>query len=101
MPWDGTGLISTEMPDACFYNSLDGPVCAQIIAAPAGSYSVDMVAYDACSSDDCQCDTNGTCFSDVSGNMAKPDPVTFEHPTTDLVQVTFGPCAFTGCPPGN
>jgi hypothetical protein len=97
--WDGTGLAQAQMPDACFFDSSYGPSCAQIVSAPAGSYGVDLRAYDSCASGDCQCEPDGTCFDDVAGLEAYPDGTIIDYPNDSLVQVTFGPCAF-GCAEG-
>jgi hypothetical protein len=95
--WDGTGLTQTEMPAACFADASYGPSCSQIVSAPSGSYAVDLRAYDSCANGPCQCQPDGTCFDDVGGLEAYPDPAVIEYPADDLVTVTFSFCAF-GCP---
>jgi hypothetical protein len=92
--WDGTGLESAEMPAACWLSADYGPSCEQIVVAPAGDYTVGLVAYDGCNGD-CTCE-GGVCWGEASGNPGYADDTRFSFPGDGSVEIVFGPCAF-GC----
>jgi hypothetical protein len=98
LPWDGTGSRTASMPAECYtrggyceWASLSGNTdCTQVVAAPAGTYSVTAQAFSTCAT----CAGN-TC-SCHGATPVTSEPATFIFPATGAVDVVFGPCAF-GC----
>lgn len=94
--WGGTGTTSVEMPDACFANPDLGPSCSKVVAAAPGDYSVvDLIGWSECPG--CECNPDGTCYGQVGGIQAYPDPTTFQVPGDDTVEIVFGVCSIP-CP---
>lgn len=96
--WDGTGLLhGIAMPAACWAEP-QGDICSKIVAAPAATYAVQAFGYSSCGAG-CTCDDQGVCFGVPEGQQAYADPVKFDFPTKNQVEVVFGVCAF-GCAGG-
>lgn len=97
--WHGGGLAQRMMPGQCWNQpSPNQNQCGQKVDAKAGTYRIDAYGYSSCGPG-CQCDANGNCNGDAMGNQAYPDPVKFNFPSDNLVEVVFGVCAFP-CPGG-
>jgi len=97
--WNGTGLRQgVQMPAACFFQSNGSGTCSQVVAAKPGKYQVQAMGYSACETN-CMCNEDGQCFGQATGLQAYADPVTFDFPSTAVVEVVFGVCAF-GCAGG-
>ena len=100
--WAGTGLRQENMPAACYYEGESfGGSCSRVIAAEPNTYRVEINGFMSCESftesPECECDASGQCFGTAAGAQALADVSEFAHPSTPLVEVVFGPCAF-GCP---
>lgn len=89
------------MPAQCFAFPQAGNTCSQIVAAPTGTYRVDVMGYAECGNGEeaCVCHDGGECEGQAIGATAYPDPATFEFPGAGQVDVVFGVCAF-GCAGG-
>jgi hypothetical protein len=100
--WNGTGLRGgAQMPAQCFAFPEAGGTCSQIVAAPSGTYRVDVAGYAECGNgtEACVCHDGGECEGEATGATAYPDPAMFDFPGAGAVDVVFGVCAF-GCPEG-
>jgi hypothetical protein len=94
--WRGTGLDpSVIMPPACWAIPGSGGMCSRVVDAPAGTYRVEASAHLACGPG-CTCDPSGVCSGTPTSPPVTSDPVTFTFPSTGVVEVVFGACAF-GC----
>jgi hypothetical protein len=97
--WEGTGLKgAVPMPSACWAEPQTSGTCPQIVAAPAASYAIQGLGYSACGAG-CACDAKGLCSGTAEGQQAHADPVKFNFPAQNVVEVVFNVCAF-GCPGG-
>jgi len=94
--WDGRGQAPVEMPLSCWESAAAGTSCTQIVAAPAGSYSLSVRGFSECG-DECECDANGLCSGTAGGQEAFPNAEAFSLPGDTVVEVVFETCAF-GCP---
>ena len=102
--WDGTGLRQENMPAECYYEGESfGGTCGQVIAAEPNTYRVEVNGFGQCESytdaPECECDATGQCWGAATGAEAWADVTEFAHPSTPVVEVVFGSCAF-GCPEG-
>jgi hypothetical protein len=96
--WKGTRLkYEIPMPPACWESHQQG-MCPQILAAPAADYRITATGYSSCGPG-CTCDNQGVCTGSAEGSQALPNPVKFNFPGNDVVDVVFDTCAF-GCPDG-
>ncbi len=96
--WNGTGLLyGVAMPTAC-YAQPQGNTCAKIVSAPATNYRIESVGFSTCGAG-CTCDPSGVCSGSAEGQQVYADPVKFDFPQANVVDVVFNFCAF-GCPDG-
>lgn len=96
LSWGGLGQKSTTMPAECWLSPEFGTACQQIVAAPAGSYKLNLTAFSECGPG-CTCDATGVCTGDATGIEALPDTSTFAFPAAGPIDIVFPNCAF-GCP---
>lgn len=96
LAWGGLGQKNVEMPAECWFSPEFGTNCQQIVAAPAGSYKLNLTAFAECGPG-CTCDATGVCTGDATGIEAQPDVSTFALPAAGPIDIVFPNCAF-GCP---
>jgi hypothetical protein len=100
--WRGTGLLSVDMPEACYVDQAFSETCHQVVAAPAQAYRVQVPGYAQCQSFDaetCEC-VDGICQgAEVAGFEGFHEPAQLDYPAMKTVEVVFESCAF-GCPNG-
>ena len=97
--WKGVGSkYNVTMPASCWETPEQGNGCAQILAAPAADYRVTATGYSSCGPG-CTCDAQGVCTGAAEGSLGSPNPVKFNFPGANVVEVVFDTCAF-GCPDG-
>ncbi|MEJ7730619.1 MAG: hypothetical protein WKG00_15535 [Polyangiaceae bacterium] len=100
--WRGTGLLSANMPEACYFDEAFSETCRQVIAAPAQVYRLQVPGYAECHDFDgeaCAC-VDGICQgAEVSGFQGFHNEAQLDYPALHTVDVVFDTCAF-GCPNG-